>query len=216
MWNVFLKVHVHWQQERSLQHQWKIVLQLPGPGVHLFCVTCCTSVSHMAACSVNLALVAYHNWSRTHGSQSAEREAEWNQPRERERKRGKSTTAEETCESERDWQFGTKAQEGGPQRSKCLQVWEKVSLKSGALLEDMRKNAKVGYKNIKVHSHRFSLFKSILAHVLSHQAVQFKKKNTCVITSAEPPMLRWISFVPLKGFNNTSKAHLQGVFPEMD
>lgn len=31
-------------------------------GVHLFCVTCCNSVSHMATCSVNLAwLVAYHN-----------------------------------------------------------------------------------------------------------------------------------------------------------
>lgn len=35
------------------------MLQRAGPDVHLFCITC-TSVSHMAACSVNLDMVAYH------------------------------------------------------------------------------------------------------------------------------------------------------------
>lgn len=58
---VFFFFPSHWQWESSLQHQWKILFQQPDSGVHLFCVTCCTSVSHMATCSVNLALVAYHN-----------------------------------------------------------------------------------------------------------------------------------------------------------
>lgn len=51
------------REVQHLQHQWKILFQQPDSGVHLFRVTCCTSVSHMATCSVNLALVAYHNQS---------------------------------------------------------------------------------------------------------------------------------------------------------
>jgi len=47
--------------KRRLQHQWKIIFKQPDPGVHLFCVTCCTSGSHMATHSVNLARAAYHN-----------------------------------------------------------------------------------------------------------------------------------------------------------
>lgn len=35
-------------------------MQQPGSDVHLLCITCCTLVSHMAAFSINLALVAYH------------------------------------------------------------------------------------------------------------------------------------------------------------